>query len=165
MKIIIIASVSSNRVIGRNGQIPWELPEDLQHFKTTTMGHTLLMGRKTFESIGGILPGRTNIVVSNTISKSQKNSELHIVENPSKGLELARSISRDKLFICGGESIYNYFMEIADELLITEINSIVEGDTFFPDISMESWKKAETGFIGESKLKRYVRSSHKNLLS
>lgn len=129
MTVAIIAAMSSNRVIGNHGKIPWHIPEDLRRFRELTTGHTIVMGRKTFESIGKALPGRSNIVLSN----DQRFS--------AKGCQTARSIAEalalggdGQIFICGGGAIYRATLEIADVIYLTVIDADMEGDTFFPEI-------------------------------
>lgn len=129
MKLVLIAAHDSRLVIGKNGEIPWHYPEDLKFFKKTTLGFPILMGRKTFESIGSKpLPGRTNIVVS---SRQKSQEGILVISNPDELSEL--HLNADKVFIVGGSAIYEHFLPIADELIITEIKTVFEGDTFFPD--------------------------------
>lgn len=126
MKLIIIAAVNQKRVIGRNGKIPWHIPEDLKRFKELTTGHTVLMGRKTFESIGKVLPERRNVVVT---SRSLPDIEYyHSIEEA-----LIKLKSEEKVFIIGGGEIFRQTLERADELLLTLIENQEEGDTLFPE--------------------------------
>jgi dihydrofolate reductase len=126
MKLIIIAAHSSNLVIGSGGTIPWNIPDDLQRFKQITMGHTILMGRKTFESIGRPLQGRRSVVLTS---------------RQIPGLETYRSLDEalralaieEKIFILGGEKLFRETLPIADELHITVIRQHFEGDAFFPE--------------------------------
>jgi dihydrofolate reductase len=123
---VAIAAISANRVIGKNSQIPWHLPEDFKWFKRLTSGHTLLMGRKTFESIGKPLPNRTTLVLSR--SGFQYPGVLTI-----KNLSEARPAAPDqKIFVCGGAEIYALALPFCSELYLTHVRREVDGDTFFP---------------------------------
>ncbi len=125
MKLAIIAAIGKNRVIGRDGKMPWHIPEDLQRFKQLTSGGIVLMGRKTFETIGKPLPNRRNVVVSST---------------PIPGVETYSSIenalnvlaNEGRVFIIGGGQIFAHFLGRADELFLTLVDAAPEGDTFFP---------------------------------
>jgi dihydrofolate reductase len=123
--------MAENRVIGNAGTIPWHLPEDFKFFKATTMGHAILMGRKTYESIGKPLPGRENIVLSRTMPETQ-------------GITLIRSLDELKvpndgrdLFVIGGEEIYRLFLPKVQELYVTKVPRVIEGDTRFPEFETE----------------------------
>jgi dihydrofolate reductase len=131
MDIIIIAAMAANRVIGCNNTIPWSLPEDLRQFKEKTLGHALVMGRKTYESLGRPLHGRTNIVIS-------RNRELHIpgcvvVSDLQQALKLCQG--QEKVFIIGGGQIFNLGLSIANTIILTTLERKVEGDIVFPDFS------------------------------
>lgn len=129
MRISLIVAMSSNRVIGIDGQLPWHLPADLQRFKQLTMGQTLLMGRKTFESIGRPLPGRQTIVVSRNPAYQAEGCTL--VHDLTAGLAAAKTA---ELFICGGGEIYLQALPLAGKIYLTELLREVEGDTRFPEI-------------------------------
>ncbi|MDD5320891.1 MAG: dihydrofolate reductase [Methylococcales bacterium] len=140
MKISLIAAMASNRVIGNNNVMPWNLSADLKKFKQITMGSSILMGRKTFESIGRALPGRTNIILS-------RNPEYHqygcLVFNDietaiKKGCEIAGEI-----FVIGGADLYEAILPIANALYLTIIHREFQGDTFFPDIDLNEWSEVE----------------------
>ncbi len=125
MKLVLIAALSTNRVIGRNGKVPWHLPEDLQRFKRLTTGHTLLMGRKTFESIGKPLSGRRNVVLSSR--------PLANVETYSTLADALRAVQgEEQVYVIGGGTVFAQLIESADELRLTIIERHVEGDTYFP---------------------------------
>ena len=134
-KLSIIAAVSKNNAIGINNTLPWNCPEDLAHFKSLTMGHPIIMGRKTFESIGRALPGRTSIVVT-------RNPELK-----ANGCLIAKSIQDavemcDKTaFVIGGAEIYRQALPFADAIFLTEIQKEVEGDAFFPEFDRTEWRE------------------------
>lgn len=122
--ISIIVAYAHDRVIGQGGKIPWHLPNDSRYFKRVTTGHTVVMGRKTFESIGRPLPQRRNIVLTHS-------NDIHLT-----GIEVVHSkqevLALDDVFIIGGEDIYKQFIDVADQLYITEIALDTAGDTFFP---------------------------------
>lgn len=121
-----IVAMSENRVIGNAGAIPWHLPEDFKFFKATTMGHAIVMGRKTYESIGKPLPGRENIILSRTMTETPG---VTIVRSPEELLSLPNTAD---FFVIGGAEIYKLLLPYCTELFVTKVPRIVEGDTFFP---------------------------------
>ena len=131
--IIIVAFSKNGRIIGNNGRIPWTLPEDLQHFKELTTGNAIIMGRKTFESIGRVLPERMNIVV--TRNKDFCVEDAYIAKSPEKAIEIAKNAGYKKIFICGGQQIYQQMMDYADYIYATEVCGEYEGNAFFPEIN------------------------------
>lgn len=133
VEIIVIAAMAANRVIGRDGRIPWHLPADLHHFKQTTMGHPLIMGRKTYESIGGALPGRRTVVVSREQAGPAIGCET--VQSLEEALRLLAN--EEKVFIAGGGEVYRQAMPLADRLVLTVIDRSYAGDTFFPELPVE----------------------------
>src|SRR5579885_1294168 len=135
MRISIIVAMSINRVIGLNNALPWRLSADLKRFKQLTMGHCLIMGRKTFESIGRPLPGRTTIVV--TRQNSFKPDGVQIAHSLEDGINQAVG---DEVFIAGGAQIYNKSIQMADRLYMTIIEKEFEGDAFFPEINFSDWR-------------------------
>lgn len=137
MLISIIAAVAENNVIGKGNSLPWHLPADLKHFKETTMGHTVIMGQKTHESIGKALPGRTNIIL--TFDENYKSKDCIIVTSIEEALRVASVKKESEVFIIGGASIYKQFIEMADKLYITRILHKFDGDIFFPEIDPTKW--------------------------
>lgn len=131
MRIAMIAAMAANRVIGANNEMPWHLPADLKHFKSVTMGKPVIMGRKTYESIGRALPGRTNIVI--TRQPDYQLADAQIVSDPDKALTLAERTETDEVMIIGGGTIYDAFMPYTNTLYLTHIEATVKGDTHFPD--------------------------------
>lgn len=127
--IAIIAAVAKNGVIGKDGKIPWNIPEDMEHFKELTMGKNIVMGRITYEEIGHPLPGRMTYLVSSHLKVEEENC--HTVSSLTEALECA---GMEDVFICGGASLYREGMDFADTLFLTEIQKEVAGDTFFPEI-------------------------------
>jgi dihydrofolate reductase len=142
MEKIIIAAVAENGVIGKDGEIPWHIPEDLQHFKGKTTGHTVVMGRKTFESLPDSfkpLPDRQNIVL--TRSEFSPENESVTVANSLDGAW--NKASNEKVFVIGGAGVYEQTLEEADKMILTEIHEEYAGDTFFPNFSEENWIEKE----------------------
>lgn len=156
MKKIIIAAVSINNVIGKNNKIPWNIKEELKYFKDITLSHAVLMGRKTFDSIGGVLSERFNIVLSKK-SNYQKSENLFYFTSLNDALNYVKDLKIDKLFIIGGSNIYSQLINDVDELLISRIPLNIKGDKFFPIINNEIWKLKEkinyTSFIVEKYVK------------
>lgn len=134
MKISMIAAMANNGVIGANNDMPWYLPADLKHFKATTLGKPVIMGRKTYESIGKALPGRQNIVISGSgfIAK-----DAYVTSNCDTAIELAGDV--EEVMIIGGGKIYEMFLPVANTLYLTFIHLDVDGDTRFPD-----WESPES---------------------
>jgi dihydrofolate reductase len=128
MEVILIAAMTSSRVIGYQNAIPWHIPSELNFFKKTTWGHPLIMGRKTHESIGRPLPGRRNIVLSRQVGYRAAGCE----HAPDLHSALQRCQGDDKVFIIGGESIFTDALPMADTLLLTIIDQEFQGDTYFP---------------------------------
>ena len=133
MILTLIAAMGKNRVIGNQGKIPWHLPEDMAHFKESTMGHPIIMGRKTFDSIGRVLPGRANIVI--TRSDYGQSEGMEVVHSLEEAIE--RCASEPEAFVIGGAQIYAQAYPYADRLILTFIEHDFEGDAFFPDFPFE----------------------------
>ncbi len=140
--ISLIAAMDENRVIGSNNEMPWHLPEDLKYFKRVTMGHPVIMGRKTFESIGRALPGRTNIVVSRQTDYTAKGCT--IVNSIEEVMELIERNPDEEYFVIGGAEIFRALLSVADRLYITFIYEKFEGDTVFPPFNMNEWELVST---------------------
>jgi dihydrofolate reductase len=136
-RLTLIAAVAANGVIGRDNQLPWRLPEDLKHFKALTMGHPMIMGRKTWESLPGKLPGRPHIVV--TRNPDYRAGGATVVASLEAAITAAGEA--DEVFVIGGAELYGQALEIADRLQLTEIAADFEGDTCFPDYRREAWKE------------------------
>ncbi|XVX18936.1 dihydrofolate reductase [Actinomycetota bacterium] len=136
--ITLIAALGTNRVIGKDGDMPWHLPEDLKHFKATTMGHPMVMGRKTFEAIGRPLPGRRTIVITRDTQWSRP--EVEVAHSLADALFLAGPA--DEVFIVGGGQVYAEAMPFAQRMVLTEIDAAPEGDTFFPEWDRTQWHES-----------------------
>jgi dihydrofolate reductase len=143
MKMSLIVAVSRNGVIGLNNQLPWRLPDDLQYFKSVTMGKPLVMGRKTYDSIGRPLPGRTNIVITRDASWSAPG--VNVATTLDEALLLARKACLDsgvdEVMVIGGEQIYRMTITVADRLYVTEVDAEIAGDAFFPAIDSKQWQR------------------------
>lgn len=143
MKISLVWAMAQNRVIGRNNQLPWYLPEDLKYFKRITLGKPVIMGRKTFDSIGKPLPGRTNIVV--TRNRDWSFEGVRIVDSLEAARELCENQAivdgTEEAMIIGGAEIYRQAMPLADRLYLTEVHADVEGDATFPEFDRSQWQE------------------------
>ena len=140
MSIIIIVAVATNGVIGRaNGEMPWHVKEDFQHFKKTTIGFPIIMGRKSFESLGKPLKGRENIVVTRNTNLNYDFDDVLIVHSLNEAIEHCKLLNKEKIFITGGGQIYKQSISIADEMIISHMKFDAEGEVKFPDIDMNEW--------------------------
>ncbi len=135
--VIIIAAIASNNALGKDNQLIWHLPADLKRFKSTTLGQTVVMGRKTFESLGKALPNRTNIII--TRNKDFKAGDVTVVHSLDKALKISKD--KEKIYILGGAEIYSQAMPVADLLELTLIHAHFDADTFFPVIDQSIWKE------------------------
>jgi dihydrofolate reductase len=138
-RVYLVAAVAANGIIGAKGRLPWRLPEDLQHFKRLTMGHPIVMGRKTWESLKGPLPGRDNIVVTRTPGYEAAGAAV------ASSLEaaLALCLGEPVVFVIGGSRLFAESLPIAAGLVMTEIYRDFEGDTWFPDYERWRWKETQ----------------------
>lgn len=142
MKISLIVAMSQNRVIGRQNQMPWHLPDELKYFKRVTMGKPVLMGRNTFESIGKPLPGRPNIVI--TRNPDYEADGISVVASVEDALDLAESLTEHdanmEAMVIGGAQIFAATLPVADRLYLTEVHAVIDGDVFFPEFQRERWR-------------------------
>ena len=157
MRIIIISAVARNGVIGRsNGEMPWHSKEEFAHFKSTTLGHPIIMGRKTFDALGKPLKGRLNIVLTKS-GYDPGFDEVKVLPGLKEAYDLCREKNYDTAFVIGGGQIYKQAMESADEMLISIMNFEAEGDVYFPEIDGDVWsvesKDKRSGF----EILKYVR--------
>lgn len=144
MNISIIVAVSENGVIGKDGGIPWRLPADMKLFKRITMGHHLIVGRETFDSIGKVLPGRKMIILSRQEGYQPKGCQppaCQVAASLPEALEIARAAGEDEVFIGGGAAVYAQALPMANRLYLTEIHARVDGDTFFPPYDPQAWQE------------------------
>jgi dihydrofolate reductase len=138
MKLSIIVAVAEYGIIGRDNDLPWYLPADLKRFKQLTMGHHLLMGRKTFEAIGRALPGRTTVVI--TRGQPTLPEGVERAGSLEEALALATAAGDDEAFVAGGAQIYSLALPKADRLYLTRIHAPIAGDTRFPDLAESDWE-------------------------
>jgi dihydrofolate reductase len=162
MKLTLVAAVAENGVIGVDGEMPWHYPEDLERFKQLTIGHPVIVGRRTHESIvdrlGGPLPDRTSIVLSRRDSLDLSEDAIHArsVEEALEAAESALGDDQQTVHVIGGESVYEAFLDRADELRVTEIPETPDGDTRFPEIGPE-WEEQDRETVGELAFVTYRR--------
>lgn len=140
MVISLIVAVSENNVIGKDNRLPWHLPEDLKYFKNTTWAMPIVMGRKTWESLGKPLPGRTNIVISRNNGFQAEGAQ--VVRSLQEAEMIAEALDVKELFIIGGAEIFNMALPTANRLYLTRIHQDFEGDVFFPPVDENKWQLA-----------------------
>ena len=153
MKLALIWAMARNRTIGRNNALPWYLPEDLKYFKRVTLGKPIIMGRKTWESIGRPLPGRTNIVI--TRDAAFKADGVRVVHSLEQALALAEKIclidGSEEAIVIGGAEIYALALPHADRLYLTQVHADVEGDAYFPPLDLAQWhEKGREDFAAQA---------------
>lgn len=162
--VIIVAMREGDRLIGAAGGLPWHVPADLAHFKKTTTGHAIIMGRKTFDSCGKPLPGRRNIVITRKSPRAPEaasmpsGTSLDFVESLSAALDLCRARGEEIAYIAGGAQIYAAALPVADEMIVTWIDAPeAKGDTFFPEWDTAEWR--DEAFFGAEtlRIRRYTR--------
>lgn len=140
--ITVIAAVAENNALGKDNQLLWHLPDDFKRFKNVTSGHSIIMGRKTFESFPKLLSNRRHIIITHQKNYSPENCM--VVDSLQKAIALCPA--SEEVFIIGGGEIYNQSIELADKLDITRVHHAFEADTFFPDIDLNKWKLISTEF-------------------
>jgi len=140
--LALVVAMNPQRVIGVNGDLPWRIPEDLRHFKRITMGHAILMGRVTWDSIGRPLPGRKNIVITRNTDLSLEGA--HVVHSLDDAIALARASGDAEPCIIGGAGIYRLALPLVTTIHLTEVDREVEGDTFFPDLATHEWEQVDS---------------------
>jgi len=153
MTVTLIAAVARNGVIGADGGIPWHLPQDFAHFKATTLGHTLVMGRATYESIGRPLPGRTTIVLTRDPDWRADGV------TTAASVEDALALAEGDVYVAGGATVYEAALAYADEQLLSEVDLAPTGDTFYPDFDREEWHEVSREPHEGFDVVRWVRSS------
>lgn len=137
--IQLVVAYSDNRVIGKDNALPWRLPSDLAHFKRTTMGKPIIMGRKTWESVGRPLPGRPNLVVSRNSGYSAEGAQVFA----SLEAALAACKDTDQVCVIGGEALFRLALPLAHEVIATEVHAHIDGDTWFPALMPDQWREVE----------------------
>jgi len=138
-RVYLVAAVAANGIIGARGRLPWHLPEDLKHFKALTLGHPVIMGRKTWESLGRPLPGRENIVVTRAAGYDAPGASI------AASLEAALALCAGEpvVFVIGGSALYAAALPLADGLALTEIHRDFDGDTRFPEFDRKAWRETQ----------------------
>ncbi|ACU03635.1 dihydrofolate reductase [Pedobacter heparinus] len=139
MTVSIVVAIAENNAIGKNNELLWHLPTDLKHFKQLTSGHTIIMGRKTFDSIGKPLPNRRNIVITRSNSLEIPGAE--VVNNIDQALALCTA--EKEVFIVGGAEIYRQAMDKTDKIYLTTVHAGFEGDAYFPEIDRKKWEEVD----------------------
>ncbi|EON75821.1 Dihydrofolate reductase [Lunatimonas lonarensis] len=142
LKISIIVAKGENNVIGKDNDLPWHLPSDLKHFKETTKGHHVVMGRKTFESLPKPLPGRTHLVITRNKEYIVPEGH-HVFSSLEDAIDFATEKNLSQIFILGGAEIYKEALPYTDELIVTEVHAKPEGDTFFPELNPVEWVESD----------------------
>lgn len=135
----IIVAKAKNNIIGKNNELVWHLPEDLKHFKNLTTGHTIIMGRKTFESLAKVLPNRKHVIFSQNPDFKVKDENVEVVHSLLQIQDLIEG--EEEAFVIGGAMIYNFLMPYVKKMYVTQINEEFDGDAFFPKIDEKVWKK------------------------
>lgn len=142
-RLSVIVAVAENGVVGRNNTLPWHLPQDLKYFKNRTLGKPIVMGRKTFESIGKPLPGRTNIVISGNPGYAFEG--INVVSSMSEALDVAQASAaiagQNEVVVIGGASVYAEALPLADFLYLTEIHAVIDGDAYMPPVDWSQWQE------------------------
>ena len=158
MKIIIIAAIAKNNVIGKsNGEMPWHVKQEFHHFKQTTFGYPVIMGRKTFETLGKPLKGRENIIVTRNKDFKPEFEETTICYSLEESINFCKSKKYEKVFIIGGGEIYKQAMLIADELILSFMKFEAEGEVTFPTIKPDTWQLVSTEDREQFEIRRYVK--------
>jgi len=142
MEIILVAAVAENYALGKDNAMIWHLPDDFKHFKSLTIGHFILMGRKTFETFPKPLPNRTHLIISRN-TDYQVPENCFVFQSIDEAIHFAKNQNQDKLFVIGGGEIYKQTIDLATELSITEVKESFEADAFFPVIDKMIWKSVE----------------------
>lgn len=153
MIISIIAAMDKKRGIGVGNKLPWRLSADLKKFRELTMGHHIVVGRKTFESIGKPLPGRRMIVVTRDVN--YKADGCDVVHSVEEAIELARGRGESEVFICGGAEIYAQTIGVADRIYLTLVDGEVAADTFFPEFDLRKWSERESFYQSANEKNQY----------
>lgn len=152
MSISIIAAISKNNAIGKNNELLWNIPLDMKHFKETTTGHTVIMGKKTFESIGRLLPNRKNIIITHDLNYKFEGAEIY---NSLTDVINKYKNSEEEVFVIGGGEIYKQALKDASTLYITHVEKEFPGDIFFPEISKNIWEEKNVSFHDISETNSY----------
>lgn len=159
MKKIIIAAVAKNNIIGRStGEMPWDLKEETQYFKQTTLGFPVIMGRKTFEALGKPLEGRVNIILTKDSAIKEKFEDILVYDTLNAAYKFCESNNYEKVFIIGGGQVFEKAIDDADEMFISHMDLFAEGDVFFPKIDFAQWNIASRRKRNGFEIVNYKRS-------
>jgi dihydrofolate reductase len=162
LKIIVIAAIAKNSVIGRNnGEMPWYIKEEFQHFKDTTMGSAIIMGRKTFETLGKPLKGRENIIITNNKKFRVKFADVKIFHSLDESVDYCSSKEYEKIYIIGGGEVYKQAIPKADELILSHLKFDAEGEIKFPEIDYQKWKIVSTEDREQFRIVKYIKTNGK----
>lgn len=162
MRIIIISAIAQNGVIGKaNGEMPWHEREEFQHFKKTTLGFPVIMGRKTFETLGKPLKGRENIIVTKNDNFKIDFEGTQVIHSLREAIEYCRSKNSEKAFIIGGGQIYNQAILFADEMILSFMKFEADGDVKFPEFNYNEWEVVSKEDREKFEIKRFVRKDVK----
>jgi dihydrofolate reductase len=156
MKLSLLLAASENNVIGKNNQLPWHLPNDLKYFKNLTWGLPILMGRKTFESIGKPLPGRKSVVI--TRQRGWRQEGVDIVYSVKEAIKRATNYGAKEIFVIGGAEIFKTSLPMADRIYLTRIHQQFEGDVFFSELDENEWQLASDRFCEKDEKNSYDHS-------
>lgn len=151
--VAAIVAVSTNFVIGKENKLPWHLPADLQHFKKLTSGHAILMGRKTYESIGKALPNRLNLILTRNLSFKAPNCL--IVNDLQSACKIAAAQNYKKLFVIGGAEVYKELLPFCQKVYLTEVQTIAEGDAFF-ELNRQEWQETSRNLVEKDENNAYA---------
>jgi dihydrofolate reductase len=158
LKLIIISAIAKNNVIGRaNGEMPWHVKEEFQHFKQTTFGSPVIMGRKTFETLGKPLKGRENIIVTRNKNFKVDFAETLVINSLEEAIGYCKSKKCEKAFIIGGGNIYRQALPLADEMILSFMKFETDGEVTFPEIKTSDWRIDSTEDREQFEIRRYVR--------
>jgi dihydrofolate reductase len=146
MRVSIIVAVAENGVIGRGGKLPWHLSDDLRRFKKLTTGHAIIMGRRTWESIGRVLPGRRMLIISRQAGYRAGVEGVSVAESLSDALDAAAAAADSEAFIIGGAELYREALARADRLYVTRVHAAVDGDTRFPTDALDGWRRVASEY-------------------
>ena len=157
MKITIIAAVSKNNVIGKEGQVPWHSKDELNFFKKTTIGFPVLMGRKTWESIGKPLEGRLNVILTRNKDLQMPFKEVIVFYSLQETIAFFKTSVYEKIYIIGGSEVFKEGIKVADELILSEMNFEAEGNVYFPEVDGEVWVQNSSELYTDFIVHHYIR--------
>lgn len=157
MKRIIIAAVSKNNIIGKDGKIPWHSKEELRHFKKNTIGFPVIMGRKTWEALGKPLEGRLNIVVTKNQDYAVPPRAVVLFYSLQQAIDFCKTSVYDKVFVIGGGEIFHQIINEVDEMIISQMNFVSEGDVYFPEVDGTNWILDSNELFTDFTVHHYIR--------